>query len=163
MCQHARMEPTVSSAATSSLAKAAYNATWDLLESEPWSDEDRRQLLVLAMGSRHLWECSGDSCGPEQRFAGDWLISHVASRIGEASLALRFAQAAHARVVAQGWEGWQLASAEEGLARACAALGDLVGRDLHAQRCRVLLATLSPEDRDVIEPQLASIPGLEPS
>ncbi len=145
---------------TLTLAKAAFNATWDLLEAEPWSDEDRRQLLVLAMGSRHLWELSGDACGPEQRSTGDWLISHVASRIGEPQLAMRFAQAAHDCVVAQGWEGWRLASAEEGLARACAALGDLVGRDLHAQLCRDLLETLSPEDRNVIEPQLASIPGL---
>jgi hypothetical protein len=142
-------------------AEAAFNAAWKLIEREERSPDDEAEMLVDAFASRYLWETVGED---EQRFTADWQVAHVASLVGEAGLALRFAALALARVEANGWTDWRLPSAFEGMARAHAAAGDAAGRDAYVDRCRRALAAVGDEDdRDLIAGQLASVPGIATS
>ena len=138
------------------IAIDAFNAAWDLIERADRSDDDDLEMLLLATVSRWHWSKAG---GAEQAATGDWQIAHVASLIGAAELAQRFAARCLATAEAEGWDGWRLASAHEGVARACAAAGDVAGRDRHvAAARRALEREADPDDRGPIESQLASIP-----
>jgi hypothetical protein len=139
-------------------AKRAFNTAWDLVDRAERDAADDAAMLLAAFGSRYLWDDVG---GDEQRAIGDWQVAHVASLLGEAGLARRFAASCLERVEANGWTDWRLASALEGMSRAHAAAGDTAGRDAFAERCRGVLATIDDaEDRDLIAGQLATVPGL---
>ena len=58
---------------------------------------------------------------------------------------------------------WQVAAAYEGMARACAAAGDLAGRDYWVQRCTVALGAVpDAADRSVVAEQLLNLPDPPP-
>jgi hypothetical protein len=136
-----------------------FNRTWELLES-PRSPADDRAMLACALASRLHWTSVGND---ENYAAGDWLVAHVASRLGYADLALDFAASAYETALAAEppVPAWLVASAQEGLARAHAAAGHDEERDRFAADARRTLATVEDtDDRDLIAGQLASIPGL---
>jgi hypothetical protein len=134
----------------------AFNRTWELIDQEGRSAEDERQMLAAAFTSRYHW---GEVGGPEQWWMGDWQIAHVASLLGEAGLALSYATMALERVQDEGWTGWRLASAYEGMARACASAGDGEGRDRFVDLAgEALEGEADPEEREVMARQLASVP-----
>jgi hypothetical protein len=144
--------------AARALATRLFNRTWELLESG--GPAPGREALVTAMASRLHWDGVGST---ESLAAGHWLVAHVASRAGYADLALDFAAAAHERVVSAGdaAPAWLLASTQEGLARAHAAAGQDEERDRWAEEARRTLAAVDDdEDREVVESQLATVPGL---
>jgi hypothetical protein len=137
-------------------AVAAFNRAWELIELAERTPADEEEMLGAAFTSRWLWELVG---GDEQCAVGDWQVAHVASLLGYADLSLRWARRALERVEQNGWTDWRLASAYEGVARACAAGGDWAESEHWSQRCRQVLAGLDDEeDRDLIASQLASIP-----
>jgi hypothetical protein len=145
------------------LAVRLFNHTWELLERPgrgTASDEGDREMLMTAMASRLHWTGIGTD---ENLVAGDWLIAHVASHLGHADLALEFASAAHERVMAAdpAVPAWLVASTQEGLARAHALAGHDDERDRWAADARrTLEAVDDDEDRELIESQLATVPGL---
>ena len=58
---------------------------------------------------------------------------------------------------------WQVAAAYEGMARACAANGDVAGRDYWVQRCTIALGAVpDAADRSVVAEQLLNLPDLRP-
>jgi hypothetical protein len=139
------------------VAVATYNAAWDLVDSPTRSVDEEDEALRLAFTSRHHWEQAGG--GEEQLAIGDWFIGHVAAHLGLSELALRFSRRALDRVHAAGIEGWLLASAYEGMARASAVAGAREERDRYAAMSRSTLETVEdPEEREIIEEQLGSIP-----
>ncbi len=147
-------------AARRALAVELFNRTWLLLERDPARGHAGRDALAAAMASRLLWEGPGTG---ENLAAGDWLVSHVASRLGYADLALDYAAAAHERAATAdpALPTWLLASTQEGLARAHAVAGQDEERDRWAADARATLeAVTDDEDRDLIESQLATVPGL---
>lgn len=149
----------LSAAGQRALAVRLFNRTWELLESERDAAADR-EALETAMASRLHWTGIGTD---ENLAAGDWLVGHVASRLGHAELALDFAAAAHERVATSREQlpAWLVASTLEGLARAHAVAGHDEERDAFAADARrVLEAVEDEEDREIVEGQLASIPGL---
>ena len=113
-------------------------------------------MLRCAFASRHHWEMVG---GVDKQSVGDWLVAHVAALLGLSDLALRFARSGLDTAEAQGWAGWRLASAREGMARALATSGDHEGRDRYVALAREALdGEPNPEEREVIESQLNTIP-----
>jgi hypothetical protein len=143
-----------------SLAVALFNRTWELLDNGGSTPAEDREALASAMASRLFWGPIGTA---DNLAAGDWLVSHVASRLGYADLALDFAAAAHERVATAQppLERWLLASTMEGLARAHDVAGQDAERDRWAAEARQVLETVTDdEDRDLITSQLDSIPGL---
>jgi hypothetical protein len=137
------------------IAVASYNRCWELLEGER-SDDDDRELLMLAFVSRYHWTLVG---GEEQAVIGDWMISRAAAAIGDGALSLNFAQ--HALDVAQDSDvpDWLLASVHEGLARAYAANGDARARDeWYAAAAKLVDQIDDDEWRSLIADQLDSVP-----
>lgn len=113
-------------------------------------------MLAAAFASRLHWNAIGTD---QNRAVGDWQIGHVASHLGLGDLALRFSTRCLDTTTANAWGDLYLASAHEGVARAHATLGDKAERDRHADLCRTALdAIADPEDRAVIERQLATVP-----
>jgi hypothetical protein len=140
-----------------SLAKRTYNAAWELIDKADRTAGDDRRMLLLAAASRVHW---GEAGGAREHAVGDWQVAHVLSLLGAGPLALSFARSALEVVEAHGWTDFTLASAHEGVARAYAVLGDEANRDAHAELCRKALEGLEEEDRELIEGQLATVPGL---
>ena len=133
-----------------------FNATWDLIDRADRSADDDVELLLSAMTSRWHW---GQVGGPEEISTGDWQVAHAASLLGLGDLALLFARRNLATAEAQGWSGWRLASAHEGMARAFAVAGDAGGRARHLDAARIALdAEPDAEERQVIADQLATVP-----
>jgi hypothetical protein len=142
-----------------SLAIEAFNGAWELIDQSSRTPDEDREMLVRSAAARYLWDAVG---GDEQRAIGDWQIAHVLSWLGEGTLALRFAEAALRVVDTNGWGDWRLASCLEGVARAHAVAGDTQARDRYVARCSEVLKSIeSPEERDLIASQLATVPGLQ--
>jgi hypothetical protein len=154
--------PELDPATQRALAVGLFNRTWELLEQSPGGDDPavHRATLESAMGSRLHW----DGIGTDENYAaGDWLVAHVASRAGLADLALVYAAAAHERAVTADppVPRWLVASTQEGLARAHAVAGHDAERDRWAEAARETLTEVDDdEDRELIESQLASVPGV---
>jgi len=137
------------------LAVAMFNRTWELIDTADRTAELDREMLTSAAASRALW---ADIGGPEQLAVGDWQVAHVASLLGHKQIALDFASAAYRRASAADVPRWLVASTCEGLARAHATAGHHVERDEWVRRARAILTEVDdPDDRDLIESQLATI------
>lgn len=137
-------------------AKAAFNGAWDLIDSPERTADDDRQMLILAFASRWHWGVSGS---PENKAIADWQVAHVASLVGQPSLALTYAQAAYDAARDGDLADWLRASTAEGLARAHASAGDRASYEVYASETRQLVGQLDDEeDRELILGQLASIP-----
>ena len=137
-------------------AKAAFNGAWDLIETPDRSVDDDRQMLTLAFASRWHW---GEAGSAENKTIADWQVAHVASLVGEPSLALRYAQSAYDAARSNDLPDWLRASTAEGLARAHASAGDRASYEVYAAEARQLVEQLDDEeDRELILGQLAAIP-----
>jgi hypothetical protein len=138
---------------------ALFNQTWELIEKPERTEDDDIAMLLSAASSRWHWGRAG---GPGEIASGDWQVAHVLSLMGEGGLAMRFARRNLATAEAEGWTGWRLASAHEGMARAYAAQGDADGRAQHVAACEAALADEPDEDdRKVIADQLATVPAID--
>ena len=139
-------------------ARELFNVTWDLIEKVDRSSEDEVNMLLAAAASRWHW---GEVGGAEERATGDWQVAHAASLLNESGLALRFARRHLLAAERAHWDGWRLASAHEGMARAWATAGNALEREHHLAAAREALAREpSAEDRQVVEEQLATVPRL---
>lgn len=142
--------------AHTAFAKAAFNATWDLIETSDRTPVQDREMLTRAFAARWHWGAVGTA---ENIVVSDWQVGHVASLVGEASIAMTFAQAAYDAARTQSLPGWLRASTAEGLARSYALAGDRASYQRYVDEARALLDELTDdEDRDLITAQLASIP-----
>ena len=140
------------------LAVDYFNAAWDLIDQDQRTAEQDRQMLQYSFASRQLW---GEIGGSVEVVTGDWQIGHVASLIGYSDLALDFANAAYERAISTDVPRWLVASTCEGLARAHAAAAHDDERDVWVAKAREHLAAVEDdEDREQIEAQLATVPGV---
>lgn len=143
-------------AARRAFAVAAFNGAWDLIDKPDRSEDDDRQMLTLAFASRWHWSEVGTA---ENTTIADWQIAHVASLIGETSLARVYAQSAYDAARNNDLPDWLRASTAEGLARAHACAGDKASYERFANEARELVTQLDEEeDRELILGQLATIP-----
>jgi hypothetical protein len=134
-----------------------FNATWDLIDKgAARTSDDDVEMLLSAVTSRWHWGRVG---GPEEIATGEWQVAHTAALLGLGDLAVLFAQRSLAVATEQGWTGWRLASAHEGLARAYATLGDPDLRAFHLDAADAALATEPDAEESVImREQLATVP-----
>jgi hypothetical protein len=133
-----------------------FNRSWDLLEQADRSREDDAEMLAAAFGSAYHWGVVGTA---ENRALGDHQIAKVASHAGQPGLALDYARRALEAIEIGHFGDWQVAAAYEGMARACAAAGDIAGRDYWVQRCTIALGAVpDAADRTVVAQQLLNLP-----
>jgi len=137
-----------------------FNRSWDLLEEADRSPDDDAEMLAAAFGSAWHWRQVGTA---ENRALADHQIAKVASHAGEPGLALHYARRALEAIEIGHFGHWQVAAAYEGMARACAAAGDIPGRDYWVQRCTIALGAVSDAaDRSVVAEQLLKLPDPPP-
>ena len=133
-----------------------FNRSWDLFETPDRSPDQDAEMLAAAFGSAWHWAQVGTA---ENVALGDHQISKVASSVGQPALALHYARRTLEAMEIGRFGDWQVAAAYEGMARACAAAGDLTQRDYWVQRCTVALGAVSDAaDRSVVAQQLLNRP-----
>ena len=138
------------------LAADLFNLVWTLLEQPARSTEDDDRMVHAAHASRYHW---GQVGGPEQIAIGEWQCARVYSALGRAEPALHHARRCLDIASAAEVPGWLVASAHEGLARACLVAGNREEALRERSAARGVLETVSdPEDRQVVEDDLASLP-----
>jgi DNA-binding transcriptional MerR regulator len=150
--------PELDKATRRALAVGLFNYTWTLLETSNRSREQDDEMIHAAHASRYHWGEVGEAVNLAR---GEWQVSRVYATLGRAEPALY-----HARRCVEineanehGREDWDLGSAYEAMARACAVAGDHAARDEWRERARAELPKMADaEDRRIIEHDLATIP-----
>jgi DNA-binding transcriptional MerR regulator len=143
------------------LGKDLYNHTWTLLETADRTPEQVDEMIAATHASAYHWSKSGGTLANAAR--GQWQIARVYSSLGRGEPALWHAQRcvalAEAAVAAGVADDWDIAAALETLARAQAAAGDPAAARSTVARARDALGAIAdPEDRQLIEQDLASLP-----
>jgi hypothetical protein len=137
-------------------AVEAFNRSWDLLEMPERSADDDADMLAAAFASAWHWSVVGTA---ENIALGDHQIAKVASHAGQPAVALHYARRALEAIEIGRFGDWQVAAAYEGMARACAAAGDVRGREYWVQRCTIALGAVpDAADRSVVAEQLLNLP-----
>lgn len=148
--------PGLDDAGHRQLAARLFNSTWDLIDSHERTEDQDIEMFLRAATSRWHWQQVG---GDEQIAIGDWQVAHVAALLGLGECSVLFARRSLQVAQKLGWDGWRLASAHEGMARACSAVGDHHGHREHVAAAEAALADEDDdESRQLIVDQLASIP-----
>ncbi len=142
------------------LAAGLYNRCWELLETPDRSPEQDAELIHTAHASRYHWGEIADT--PARLWRGEWMCSRVYAVLGRAEPALWHARRALALVDAGGAavEEWDRPAVYEGMARASFVAGDAAaGSAWKARSAELVAAVADADDREVIERDLASLPG----
>lgn len=137
-------------------AVEANNSVWELLEKPSRSGADDEEMLQRAYASRYHW-ARAVGRGPANVARGAWLVSRVQRDLGQASLALRYADECLAVCEAHGLGDVDLAYAHEARAKALRPLG----RDeeaLVAWQTARSVPVAGAEDRAHVEADLAGGP-----
>jgi DNA-binding transcriptional MerR regulator len=153
-----QVAPELDKTTRRALAVGLFNYTWTLLETSNRSREQDDEMIHAAHASRYHWGEVGEAVNLAR---GEWQVSRVYATLGRAEPALF-----HARRCVEiheanedGREDWDLGSAYEAMARACAVAGDHAARDEWQARARAELPKIADaEDRRIIEQDLATIP-----
>jgi DNA-binding transcriptional MerR regulator len=154
-----QVAPELDSATRRALAVGLFNYTWTLLETPNRTPEQDDEMIHAAHASRYHWGEIGDTVN---RSRGEWQVSRVYATLGRAEPAIF-----HARRCVEineanedGREDWELGSAYEAMARACAIAGDEAGRDEWRAKAQVEVSKIADEeDRRILEQDLATIPA----
>lgn len=143
------------------LGKELYNHTWALIELADRTPEQVDEMIASTHASAYHWSKAGGTFANAAR--GQWQIARVYSTLGRGEPALwharRCVELAEAAVAAGVADDWDLPAALETLARAQAVAGDEpAARTTRAQAREALLSIADPEDRQLIEQDLNSLP-----
>jgi DNA-binding transcriptional MerR regulator len=140
------------------LGAGLYNRCWDLMEVEDRTQDQDDELIATAHASAWHWRQVGHVANQSR---AHWMCSRVYAVLGRAEPALYHARRC-VEIVDGGGEGietWDVPSAYEAMARALAVSGDLDGAaEWKARSTAALAAIEEPEDRTVIEGDLATLP-----
>lgn len=136
-------------------AKSIWNGIWTLLEKADRTPSEDEDLLLSAYASLYHWKQVGTTANLQR---GYWMLSRAYLALGMVDQALDWAWQCqritqeHSAIM----EDFDLAYAQEGLARAYACSGDLTQADLH-YRAAVSLGQLiaDPEDKEIFQGDLS--------
>jgi hypothetical protein len=113
----------------------------------------------MAHASRHHWEQVGT---PANLARGEWLCSRVYAVLGRGEPALHHARRVLELCEEHGIGDWDLAFAHEALARAHAVAGDRTACEQELARARAAAEDITdPEDRELLDADLRTIPGTQ--
>ena len=135
-------------------AKSSFNGIWPVLDKEDRSELEDEEMLLRAFTSMYHWTQIGTQV---QRQRGCWMISKAYQALGRGELALEWAQKCQdiTEEYPQEMQDFDLAFAQESLARANALLGELEQAQTHYQSAVDLGREIAdPEDREIFEGDL---------
>jgi DNA-binding transcriptional MerR regulator len=150
--------PDLDQATRRALAVGLFNYTWTLLENPKRTKEQDDEMIHAAHASRYHWGEVGDAVNLAR---GEWQVSRVYAVLGRGEPALFHARRSLEINEANpsGREDWDLGSAYEAMARACAIAGDRAASDEWRARATAELERIADaEDRQVLEQDLATLP-----
>ena len=138
------------------LAADLFNLAWQLLDRSGRTVEEDDRMLHAAHASRYHW----GEVGQAQEWAiGEWQCARVYSVLGRAEPALHHARRCAEIAAASNVQTWLVDTAHEALARAYAVGGDPArAREERDLAHTALRAVTDPEEREVVESDLAGIP-----
>lgn len=137
-------------------AIATNQRAWELLGQTERTAEEDLLLLSAAHASLYHWRIVGT---PVHWARADWLVARVYCVLGQAALALSFARRCLLITETEGFDGFDLAYAYEGMARAHAANGDLEVAAGYLERARAAAEAIAdPEDRAIFDEDLRAEP-----
>jgi DNA-binding transcriptional MerR regulator len=151
--------PTLDPETHRALGAGLFNRTWDLLEIEARTPLQDDEMVDTAHASAWHWRQVGL---PVNQARGHWMCSRVYAVLGRGEAAVHHARRAWDTLAAggEGIEDWDAPAAAEAMARALAVSGDLAGAAAWRHRAEEGLASVAdPEDRKVIEADLATLPA----
>ncbi len=154
------LPPEIDPVTRRALAVGLYNRCWELLEIPDRSAEQDAELIHTAHASRHHWGEIADT--PARIWRGEWMCSRVYAVLGRSEPALWHAQRARQLAEAGGEaaEAWDLPAVYEALARASFVAGDAAaGAAWKARAAELAASIVDADDREVIETDLAALPG----
>lgn len=142
-------------------AVALFNGVWQMLDAGDRTPAQDDQMVHAAHASRWHWSQAGQLSGDQQLAVGEWQCSRVYSVLGRGEPALHHARACLALCQDGKLDDWVVAAAYEALTRASAVAGDLAEARSWLARARTAVAAIAdPQDREVIEGDLASLAAL---
>jgi len=140
---------------------ALFNHVWEMLEMPDRGPDLDEQMVHAAHASRWHWSQAGEAGGSQQLAVGEWQCARVYAVVGRGEPALHHARACLAICEASGLCDWVVAAAYEALARAAAVAGAVEDARAWLERARAATALIAePEDREVIEADLASVAAM---
>ena len=143
-------------ATQSQLGVDLYNSTWVLLEKADRTPAETDEMIHSAHASRYHW---GEIGEPVNFARCEWQCSRVYAVLGRSEPALWHARRCVAIYEANGIAGWDIASGYEAMARAWLTAGDLAEVATWKAKARAALDLVEdPDDREVIEGDLATLP-----
>ena len=139
------------------LAVATFNRVWELLELSTRTQAEVDEMIHAAHVSCHVWSQVG---APANRARGEWQCARV-----YATLVLPESALWHARrclelteAGGEGFEDWDLPGAQQAMAHAHLAAGDVEEARRWAELAREGAARIEDaEDREIIESQIAEL------
>jgi DNA-binding transcriptional MerR regulator len=139
-----------------------FNHTWRLIEQGDRTPAEVDEMIHAAHASRWHW-ARAEGATTANLARGEWQCSRVYSTLGRGEPATwharRCVDYAEAAAVAGEAEPWDVPSSYEAMARALAVAGDRTTAEEWRARARAALAAIDdPEDRQVIEQDLATLP-----
>jgi DNA-binding transcriptional MerR regulator len=140
------------------LGAGLFNRTWDLLEVEDRNARQDAELIDTAHASAWHWRQVGNASNEAR---GHWILARVYSVLGHGHEAVYHATRANEvlRAGGEGIEDWDAAAAAEAMSRALVASGDLAAAATWKAKAHALLeAVADPDDRGVVEGDLATLP-----
>ena len=140
-----------------SLASALFNRTWELLDKQTLSDEEKAEMLTVAFASRYHWREAGE---PRNFAISDWQVSRVAAVLGYPDLAEEYGQrsleTASRAHLGPFYEGY----AYEAMARAARLAGDRALKKEHLDIAYDLLGQVEQADeRELLSADLDELRG----
>jgi hypothetical protein len=148
--------PDLDAATRRALAVGLFNHVWTLLETPDRSTDQDDEIVHAAHASRYHW---GEVGEPSNLAIGEWQCSRVYAVLGRGEPALHHARRCLELLERHGITDWKVASAYEAMARASAVAGDRpAALEWKAKAQRELDAIADPEDREIIEQDVASLP-----
>ena len=139
------------------LAVSTFNRVWELLELPERTPKETDEMIHAAHVSCYVWSQIGT---PANVARGEWQCARVYATLGRAEPALWHAGRALELNEAggEGFEEWDLPSAQQGMAHAQLAAGDREEAQRWAERARAELARVQDlEDRELIESQISEL------
>jgi hypothetical protein len=140
------------------LGVALYNHVWTLLETADRTPAQVDEMIHAAHASRFHWSRAQGTEGVNLA-RGEWQCSRVYAVLGRSEPARWHAARCLAINEANGSADWDIASAYEAMARASLVAGELEATaDWKAKAMAALDGIADPDDREIIEGDLATLP-----
>jgi len=139
------------------LAVSTFNRVWELLELPERTPEETDEMIHAAHVSCYVWSQIGTAANVAR---GEWQCARVYATLGRAQSALWHAGRCLELNEAggEGFEDWDLPSAQQGMAHAQLAAGERQEAKRWAALAREGLARVEdPEDRELIEGQISEL------